>query len=142
MNLSTRREIACAILIDGYGNFLLQQRDDIVGILYPGKIGLFGGHREGDETFLQCVVREIHEEISVFVPPERFEYFTTYEGRDPEVEGGAFRGEFFVAYGVQVQGLMVTEGALLTVNPDQLIAIELQLTPTARFALSAFLNRR
>jgi 8-oxo-dGTP pyrophosphatase MutT (NUDIX family) len=33
-------------------------------------IGLFGGHREGNETFLECVVREIYEEISHFLPSE------------------------------------------------------------------------
>ena len=47
------REIACAILIDTSVRFLLQQRDDVVGILHPRKVSLFGGHREGDETFLQ-----------------------------------------------------------------------------------------
>ena len=30
------REVACAIIIDTCGRFLLQQRDDIVGILLPG----------------------------------------------------------------------------------------------------------
>jgi 8-oxo-dGTP pyrophosphatase MutT (NUDIX family) len=35
----------------------------------PGKIGFFGGHREYSETYLECVVREVHEEISYFVPP-------------------------------------------------------------------------
>jgi hypothetical protein len=62
MNASPHREIACAIIIDTSGSFLLQQRDDVVGILHPGKVSLFGGHREGSETFLECVVREIHEE--------------------------------------------------------------------------------
>jgi len=57
MDSSGHREVACAILIDTRGHFLLQQRDDLVGILHPGKVGLFGGHREGDETLLECVVR-------------------------------------------------------------------------------------
>ena len=87
MNSSLYREIACAILIDPHGRFLLQQRDDVVGILHPGKIGLFGGHREGDETYLQCVVREIHEEISLFVPPNRFEHLASLDGADIDVEG-------------------------------------------------------
>ena len=56
-----RRETASALLIDTAGRWLLQQRDDIRGILYPGLVGLFGGHREGNETFLDCVVREVHE---------------------------------------------------------------------------------
>jgi 8-oxo-dGTP diphosphatase len=141
MNPSSRREIACAILLDVAGNFLLQQRDDIPGIIHPGKIGLFGGHLEGNETFLQCVAREIREEISFFVPPERFEYLASYEGEDPEVKGRAFRGEFFVTHEIPIQNLTITEGALLMVKPDQLSAIARKLTPTAQFALSAFLNR-
>jgi len=57
--MSTHRETSGAILIDSLGRFLFQLRDDIPEILYPGKIGLFGGHREGNETFLECVVREV-----------------------------------------------------------------------------------
>jgi hypothetical protein len=33
------------------------------------KVGLFGGHREGDEAYLECIVREIHEEIVVREEP-------------------------------------------------------------------------
>lgn len=73
-NSLRHREIACALVIDAHGRFLLQPRDDIVGVIYPGKVGLFGGHREDDETFLECVVREVHEELSYLVPAERFEY--------------------------------------------------------------------
>jgi 8-oxo-dGTP diphosphatase len=82
MNGPRHREITGAILIDTSGRLLLQQRDDVAGILHPGKVGLFGGHREGDETFLECVVREIHEEISYFVPAERFEYLASLSGEE------------------------------------------------------------
>jgi 8-oxo-dGTP diphosphatase len=58
MAVVPHREVACAILIDRDGRFLLQRRDNDPNILYPGKIGLFGGHREVDETFLACVVRK------------------------------------------------------------------------------------
>jgi 8-oxo-dGTP diphosphatase len=67
MNASRHREIAAAIIIDTFGRFLLQQRDDIVGILHPGNVGLFGGHCEDDEAYLECIVREIHEELSYFI---------------------------------------------------------------------------
>lgn len=77
------REFASAILIDTQGRLLFQQRDDVPGIRYPGKVGLFGGHREGNETFLQCVCREVHEEISYEVPPDRFEHMASYSGVDP-----------------------------------------------------------
>jgi hypothetical protein len=37
MNAALHREIACAIIIDTGGRFLLQQRDDISGILHPAR---------------------------------------------------------------------------------------------------------
>ena len=42
---SRHRDISFAILIDTQARFLFQQRDDVPGIVAPGKIGLFGGHR-------------------------------------------------------------------------------------------------
>jgi hypothetical protein len=37
MNAALHREIICAIIIDTGGRFLLQQRDDISGILHPAR---------------------------------------------------------------------------------------------------------
>jgi len=62
----------------------------------PGKIGLFGGHRESDETFLECAVRELHEELGYYIAPECFEFLACYEGPDLAVEGGTIRAEFFI----------------------------------------------
>ena len=138
MNGPRHREITGAILIDTSGRLLLQQRDDVAGILHPGKVGLFGGHREGDETFLECVVREIHEEISYFVPAERFEYLASLSGEDVDVEGGLLRAEFFVVSGIPVESLTITEGALLVARPGEVIKIDHKLTPSARFAMKAF----
>jgi 8-oxo-dGTP diphosphatase len=58
------REIAIAIVYDTEGRFLLQRRDNIPGIVHPGKLSLFGGHREAGETYTECVVRELQEELS------------------------------------------------------------------------------
>ena len=88
------RKIAAAIVFDTSGRLLLQQRDNIPGILFPGRIGLFGGHLENDETFLDCVVREIHEELSYYVPPERFQRVGRREGPDRAVPGGIFHDNF------------------------------------------------
>jgi 8-oxo-dGTP diphosphatase len=129
------REIAPTVVFDDQGRLLLQQRDDIPGILYPGAIGLFGGHREGDETFLACAVREIYEELSFYVPPERFDFLTRFEGADPEKPGGIVRAEFFVIRGLKVSDLAITEGQLLVVQPAELDAIRQKLTPSARRAL-------
>ena len=135
MNSSEHREVACAILIDTRGHFLLQQRDDVVGILHPGKVGLFGGHREGDETLLECVVREVHEELTYFVPAARFEYLASVDGRDIGADSGSFSGDLFIARDIPVDALVVTEGSVLVINPDEVIAMDQKLTPTARFAM-------
>jgi 8-oxo-dGTP diphosphatase len=132
------REATGVILIDTTGRLLLQHRDNIAGIAHPGKIGLFGGRREGGETFLQCAVREVNEELSYFVPPELFEHFASHSGADLEIKGGAVRGELFVARNIPVEALTITEGALLTVPPDELRQIEDRLTPMTRYALQAF----
>ncbi|MEH2392003.1 MAG: NUDIX hydrolase [Nostoc sp.] len=54
--------VAIAILYQK-NKFLMQLRDNIPGILYPGYWGLFGGHIEPDETPDLAVKREILEEI-------------------------------------------------------------------------------
>jgi 8-oxo-dGTP pyrophosphatase MutT (NUDIX family) len=138
MDSPRHREIACAIVIDTSGRFLLQLRDNVVGILHPGMVTLFGGHREGDETFLECVVREIQEEFSYFVAPEQFEYLVTLDGPDLDADGGSFRVEVFITRNIPVGALKITEGSLLVVNPAETTLITHKLTPVARFAMKAF----
>ena len=59
--------VAIAILYQK-NKFLMQLRDNIPGILYPGYWGLFGGHIEPDETPDIAVKREILEEIGYNLP--------------------------------------------------------------------------
>jgi 8-oxo-dGTP diphosphatase len=120
------------------GRFLFQQRDNNPEILYPGMIGLFGGHREGNETFLECVVREIYEEISYFLPSERFAHLIRYTGAHPL--GGAFHCEIYIANNIPVDKLLITEGSLLPVKPEDLATLDARFSPSARFAVNAFLN--
>jgi 8-oxo-dGTP diphosphatase len=141
MKRPQHREVAGALVIDTRGRFLLQQRDDVPGILFPGMIGLFGGHREGDETFLECVVREIHEELSFFIPPERFQHLASYGGTDPYVAGGTLWRELYVTSDVPVEALRVTEGSLLIVEIADVPALVARLTPSAHAAFREFLAR-
>jgi 8-oxo-dGTP diphosphatase len=135
------REIACSIIIDTLGRFLLQQRDEVAGIAHPGKVGLFGGHREPDETYLECVVREVHEELSYFVPAECFEYLVSLDGSDIEIDGGTVRGDFFITREIPTNALVVTEGALLIIDADEITEIEAKLTPSARFAFRVYFDK-
>lgn len=58
--------VALAILHQN-GRFLLQLRDDLPSIIYPGYWGLFGGHLEPGETPLEALRRELLEEINYSV---------------------------------------------------------------------------
>jgi len=141
MTMPQHREVAAALIIDNRGRFLLQQRDNVPGILFPGKIGLFGGHREGNETFLECVVREIHEEISFFIPPERFEHLASYRGSDPYIAGGTLWRELYLTRDVPVEPLRITEGSLLIVEMEDVPALVPRFAPSAHVAISEFLTR-
>jgi 8-oxo-dGTP diphosphatase len=59
--------VALAIL-EQDGRFLMQLRDDIPTILYPGVWGLFGGHLERGEDPEIGLKREVKEEINYEVP--------------------------------------------------------------------------
>jgi 8-oxo-dGTP pyrophosphatase MutT (NUDIX family) len=134
------REGTSAILIATDGRLLLQLRDDLPHVSNPGKIGLFGGRREDDESFVDCVVREVHEEIGLHLPPERFELIGRYFGPDHFIPGGTRRGEVFVARNVPVDQLTITEGRLRIVALDELERIQDLLATSTKYALEIFLK--
>jgi 8-oxo-dGTP pyrophosphatase MutT (NUDIX family) len=134
------REGAAAILISTDGRLLLQLRHDLPEVSDPGKIGLFGGAREGDESFLDCVVREVQEETSIYLPPERFALIERYFGPDHWTPGGIRRSEIFVAYDVPIDQMTVTEGALKIIAFDEIEHIHDMLAPYAKHALDIFLR--
>lgn len=57
-------EIHCTLILPLLGRrVLMQLRDDIPGIYYPGEWGYFGGTVEPGETVLAGAFRELEEEI-------------------------------------------------------------------------------
>jgi 8-oxo-dGTP diphosphatase len=76
MNHPHRIEVAIAIL-HGPQGFLMQLRDNIPGIIYPGCWGLFGGHLEPGESPEVALIRELKEEIGHEVTnPIAFDCYT------------------------------------------------------------------
>lgn len=91
---------------------LMQLRDNIPTILYPGLWGLFGGHIEAGETPEVAVVREIAEEI-VYDLPGDFQQFGIYS--DELVH----RHIFHARLTVPIEQLTLQEGSdlrLLTIS--------------------------
>jgi 8-oxo-dGTP pyrophosphatase MutT (NUDIX family) len=138
--MSTPRlvEFAAAVLIGTCGRLLFQQRDSAPNIRNPGGIGLFGGHREPGESFAACIRREVHEELGVLLPPERFEPLSPYAAI--AADGHHIRGEHFLARNIPVAALQVTEGSLLLFEPRDLPALLPRLVPSSAAAAHRYLK--
>jgi len=68
------------------GNLLAYKRDIKPGIPFPGMWDLPGGGREGEETPLECAIRETLEEFGLSVNPASIVWEKRYSGQPP---GGA-----------------------------------------------------
>jgi 8-oxo-dGTP pyrophosphatase MutT (NUDIX family) len=135
------REFSCAIVLDTEDRLLLQERENIPTIVLPGMISLFGGHREAGETFAECIARELNEELSYFIAPERIEHLGTHRGADIDIGVGTAVCEYFLVRGVPLDEIVVTEGTLLVVDLASWPALGERLAPIARQALQLFTNR-
>ncbi|MDS3860948.1 NUDIX domain-containing protein [Thermosynechococcaceae cyanobacterium BACA0444] len=101
--------VAIAILSQG-SQFLMQLRDDLPGILYPGHWGLFGGHLEAGESPEAALRRELFEEIS-YCPPA-VEFFGMYN--DEKICRYVFWGQLAVG----LEELDLREGWDLALVPE------------------------
>ena len=101
MSKGPQVEVAIAILIQG-DQFLLQLRDNIPTILYPGYWAFFGGHIEPGETAEEGVWRELKEEIGY--APSWLKLFERCEDKR------VVRNVFYGPLTVPVEQLELNEG--------------------------------
>ncbi|MEO0844721.1 MAG: NUDIX hydrolase, partial [Cyanobacteria bacterium J06643_5] len=94
--------VAIAILYRE-NKFLMQLRDNIPTIPYPGYWAFFGGHIEPGETPEVAVRREIIEEISYTLPEKIYE-FGRYDSEK------AVRHVFHAPLEVELDKLVLGEG--------------------------------
>jgi 8-oxo-dGTP pyrophosphatase MutT (NUDIX family) len=113
MTQDSRVQVAIAILHQD-DQFLMQLRDPIPTILYPGYWAFFGGHIEPGETPEIAVVREILEEVNYKMPSVT--KFGIYD------DDRVIRHVFAAPFNVGLADLTLTEGwdmDLLTVEDIQ-----------------------
>lgn len=101
MNNNNLPHVAIAILYRE-GKFLMQLRDNIPNIFYPGVWAFFGGHIEPGETAEVALKRELAEEINYI--PETVSEFGVYS--DVKV----VRHVFHAPLTVELKDLVLGEG--------------------------------
>ena len=138
--LAPKDAVAALIVLDD-GRYLMQQRDDVPGIFYPGYWGLFGGAIEPGESAVEALAREVHEELAFQVEGQR--YFTKVVF-DFDFAGIGALDRLFFEVDMPVSALAhlkLGEGrAFDTFNPDQILA-EPRVVPYDAFALWQHINR-
>lgn len=104
-------QVCKALIIDRAGRYLMQLRDDIPTIAYPGHWCLFGGAVEPGEDEQQGMRRELDEELGFkpdrLTPTMRFDYSIPQHGvrvRRVAVFETGIRD-------LEIKGLVLNEGA-------------------------------
>jgi 8-oxo-dGTP diphosphatase len=104
--VTTVRRAAGILLVNDRNEVLLQLRDNAPGIPYPHHWTTLGGHLEPEESPLDCVRRELQEEIGHTV--ERPRLFGLY--RRPDEHGERLVWIFYAPFDVPVEQIRLTEG--------------------------------
>ncbi|MGF1455486.1 MAG: NUDIX domain-containing protein [Alphaproteobacteria bacterium] len=100
------------------GKLLVQQRDDIPGIVNPGMVGTFGGGGHEGETPEEAAIREIKEELNIDL---RAGDLIRLEDRERRFRGGVtIRIYSFGVINVSEEDIVCSEGELLRVDPDKI----------------------
>jgi len=139
-NLQTGNAVA-AILLAADGRYVLQLRDDVPHIWYPGHWGLFGGSVDPGESELEALHRELREELELEIDITQARLFTRFDfDLRPLGLQSCFRSYYEIAIRTAELGRVVLhEGnEVRSVAGDE--ALAMKLAPYDAFAL--FLHHR
>lgn len=131
---------AAAIIHLEDGRYLLQLRDDIDSIWYPGHWGCFGGGVEPGEDPVHALRRELREELSFELNEARF--FTELEFDLAGLALGRYYRKYYLVRMAleEMDRLRLTEGVDLALFDADIMLDTLDLSPYDAFAL--FLHAR
>jgi 8-oxo-dGTP pyrophosphatase MutT (NUDIX family) len=134
-------DAVAAIIVTPDRRFLMQQRDDVPHIWYPGSWGLFGGGIEPGESELEALRRELKEEIDY--EPREATFFTRFQFDFGFAGAGACLRSFFEVRidPAEVATMGLGEGrAMQLIAADDLLGLP-HIIGYDQFALYLYLNR-
>lgn len=131
---------AALIVVDGE-KLLLQHRDHIEDIIYPGYWGCFGGALDGDESSLTALRRELKEELNLDVVDST--YFTAVNYDFRFCGKGTTLREYYVVpiAAADIGRLVLGEGqGMATFTPREIFALR-DVIPFDLFAIWLYANK-
>lgn len=118
------------------GRFYFQKRTRKEKIFY-GRLAMFGGHREGDETPQQCALRELREELGVDFHEQELIKIAAVNTFDSGCQGAI--GQVFLIDEVDPKRILAknvnAEGRLVRLRASRLAAHWRELTPVTALAV-------
>lgn len=126
--------VAGVVMMDRWGNFLLQRRDDNPAISSPGMIGLFGGHMEEGESDVECALREVREETGLCLTADMLRLIA--HTRVQYSNNLVREGTFYFADRIDPTPFIVTEGSLEVVPTQELSRHFAEMVPTCAYVMS------
>ena len=128
-------DAAAALIIRDDGRYVLQLRDDLPHIWYPGHWGCFGGAVDPGESAVEALRRELYEELALEVSEPR--YLTGFVFDLTTFGLAAYRRDYYV---VQISSdsfarCRLGEGAAFGAFSSAEALGELRLVPYDAFAL-------
>jgi len=106
-SLNTKKFYCATILISVENKYILQRRDSSPEITNPGMISAFGGRLEGDETPIQCAIREVKEELSIELNQTKLVFLYRTKVL---FDGKTIDCIFFLAKSIKIEELDLKEG--------------------------------
>lgn len=138
--LSGSDAVAAIILLED-GRYLLQHRDELPFIWYPGHWGCFGGAVDDGEEPMQALARELYEEIEFRLNDAK--YFTRFDFDLGELGLGKYYRIYYVVPMSlrEFSRLVLHEGSAVEAFVPEDMLKELRVTPYDAFALSLHVDR-
>lgn len=124
------------------GRYLMQHRDDLPSIWYPGCWGCFGGAVNAGEDPLDALRRELIEEIEV--APRDTTYFTRFDFDLTELGMGRYYRIYYLVRMTEIERRRVVlhEGQAVDAISGEALLGGMRLVPYDAFALFLYHDRR
>lgn len=131
----TGSDAVAAIIVLEDGRYLLQQRDDVPHIWFPGHWGCFGGAVDPGEDSIGALKRELYEELEF--EPRAITYFTRFDFDMGRLGLAQYYRIYYVILmtGAEQERLVLHEGKAVRAFSGKDVCHQLRVTPYDAFAL-------